>query len=376
MKICVISPLGYTGIAYYDHSLCESLSELKLNVTLITTEKRIVSPKKISYDIKKLFVNTYGNLSQLKKGINYVLGMSKCIYFIIKGRFKIVHFQILELPEVDLLVFSIIKIFKRKIIFTPHDIHSFKSSGNKIMDTLYHLSDHIVVHNKANQDLLIKDLGINQNKISVIPHGNYDYFLKNNISMSEAKQAIKFSESKKLILLFGNIRVGKGIETAIPAIEMMQSNQDAVLMIAGKPSRGFEMDKIKQKIKNNKMKNIILHDHFIKDEMVEFYYKAADIVLVPYEYGYESGVLRFAFSCGCPIVVSDLKEFSEIVKDKENCVIFKSGDSKDLRTKIELLFNDKEMIKKIARNAKNLSDKELSWKKIAQKTKLIYSVTN
>ena len=374
IRICLISPLGYTGIAYYDHCLSQSLCEIGINVTLITSKNRTIYPNKISYKIIKLFINTYGNISRLKKGLFYVLAMIRTYFYVIDKKFKIVHFQILELPLVDLAIFVLLKISRIKIVYTPHDIYSFKFKyNNKLLSIFYRLSNIIVVHNLANKDLLIKQFNISPDKIKIVIHGNYNPFLDPTLSKYKARQRIGIPKGKKVILLFGSIRPGKGIETVIKALKLIKNKTNILLLIAGKPGSGYRMETIEKEINEKNLKdNVILRDHFIEDRLVESYYKSSDVVIVPYEFVYESGVLRYAFSCGSPTVISNLKEFSEFAENGKNCLTFKSGNPADLAKKITVILGDFVVAQKIAFNAKKLSDNEWNWEKSAYETKKIY----
>ncbi len=369
MKICIVSPLGYTGIAYYDHSLCQSLSELGVDVVLITSQLRIISPPLVSYQIEYLFKDTYGDLGMLKKGINYVASLWRIFIYTLKNKCKIIHFQILELPPVDAVLFMILKLCGKKIVFTPHDIKSFKGWGSRALGFMYAVSDQIIVHNADNVTSLTRDFSIDERKIKVIHHGNYKYFLNGNISRAQAKNKIHFHAENKLILMFGNIRNGKGIATAIQASAKINAQNSFQLLLAGKVAKDFDKNLISE-IPNYNF--IALRDQFIDDAMVEYYYKAADIVLIPYEFAFESGVLRYAFSCGCPCVVSDLQIFSAFARDGDNCLVFKAGEVDALAANIEKLIRNPDLASKIGNSAKQYADKHWDWSQSAQESKNIY----
>jgi len=52
-------------------------------------------------------------------------------------------------------------------------------------------------------------------------------------------------------------------------------------------------------------------------------------------------------------------------KDSKNGLLFKAKDSKDLSTKIELLYKDKKLINKLTKNGFE-NCKKFSWKKCAR----------
>lgn len=374
IKICMASPLGYTGIAYYDHSLCQSLSEIGVDVTLITSKLRIVKNQDASYEIKKLFINTYGNRNLIKKGLNYLLSLIKIYFFIITSDFKIVHFQILEFPIADLAFFILLKLSGVKIIYTPHDIFSFKSNKyHKFSMFMYKFCNCIIAQNESNKRFLINRCLIPGKKIKIVVHGNYNRFLDSELQRDKARERIGVAKDKKIILFFGNIRPGKGLETLISALKLLITKANFLLLIAGKVARGYNFSLIKTEINTGILKDkVIIRDYFIDDNLVESYYKSSDVVLVPYEQVYESAVLRYGFSCGMPTIASNLKEFLEFAIDGENCLIFRAGDPVDLAKKLKMVLENENIAKKIAQNAKILSDNDWDWQKSAYRTKEIY----
>jgi len=372
--VYVVGPMGYTGMAYYDHSLCQALSECGEPTVLITSRAKIVAPQIVSYDIKRFFVNTCGNLSRVRKGLNYARAMLKLCLSLVKNRIKLVHFQMLEVPEFDLAIFAILKLLRRKIVFTPHNIYSFKKQNMSVIALLYRLSNIIIVHNGANKDMLIRDFKIDPNKIHIIKHGNYNYFLGQSSDRNTSKQKINIPQDKQMILLFGSIRKGKSISTALAAIHELKNREDFVFVMAGKAAKEYDMPALHQRIQDLGIADCVdIRNRFIEDEYIEHYYKAADIVLIPYVESYESGVLKYAFSCGSPVIISDLEVFRDDVKDNENCLLFERGNHVELATKIACLLGDPRLATKIGKNAKEYSDRHWNWLSSAQKTKQVYS---
>ena len=77
------------------------------------------------------------------------------------------------LPAADFLLFVLFKISGVKIVYTPHDIHSFKYQTSMILTKmLFALSDILIVHNEPNRELLVKEFGVPEAKIRKIQQGN------------------------------------------------------------------------------------------------------------------------------------------------------------------------------------------------------------
>lgn len=371
-KICVISPLGYTGIAYYDFSLCYSLTAIGAQVDLLSTDD-YVATKPANFRRIKVFKKTYGNIPKSKKGFYYLWALVRCLALIVKNKYAIAHVQKMELPALDVVFFAVLKALRVKLIYTPHDIYSFKSTKeNRFMKLLYRLSDVIIVHNNANRQMLVAGCGVEDKKIRVISHGNYRYFL-NDPDKEISRKRVGIQGNKKVILLFGNIRPHKGIETSVSAMEHLTAKDSCELLIVGKLSKEFDLDSLKRSIRDLHLSGCVtIRDQFVSDDLIESYYKAADVILVPYETAYESGVLKYAFSCAAPVVVSDLPEFSEFCLHEENCLVFRKGDPVDLAAKIDVLLSNDSLAKKVSSNAKAFSDKEWNWEKLAHDTERVY----
>ena len=375
MKICNFSAQGYTGIAYYDHSFCKALHQKGVEVTFITSDEWLVDKKMAVYPIKFFFVDTYGQRSRIKKGLAYLRGIHRTFWFVVLNNIQIIHFQLLELPVIDLLLFIAFRLAGKKIVFTPHDIVSFKFGENqKILSLLFKFSHAVIAHNQSNVKMLTEKFPESAHKIHTIQQGNYNDYLHPEMSKQQAREQINLPQDKTIILLFGNIRAGKGTETGVAAYDRIKDKHGTILVIAGRPNRGYDMHPIMERVNKVSMRDhVILRDTFIKDEDVEAYYKAADIVLVPYDRIYTSAVLVYAFSCQCATIVSDQRELLEFVQDQSDCLVFKTKDAADLADKIEILRRDRALAARIAERAKYVADHDWTWEKTAKTLTSIYS---
>lgn len=68
----------------------------------------------------------------------------------------------------------------------------------------------------------------------------------------------------------------------------------------------------------------------IPDDAAMDYYRAADVVVVPYRQVYESGVAITAATCARAVLASDLPPLLEATENGRLGLHFRSGDSKDL----------------------------------------------
>ena len=60
---------------------------------------------------------------------------------------------------------------------------------------------------------------------------------------------------------------------------------------------------------------VALHDRFIPDEEVRYYFSAADCLVLPYRSATQSGVTQIAYNFSLPMIVTDVGGLPEIVPD-------------------------------------------------------------
>jgi len=373
--VAMVSPLGYTGLAYYDYSLCQALSEQGIEVDLYTSDRWLLNDYHNRFNLMPLYKGCSGQGSKFNKGLQYLKATVNIFIHIIRSKKRIVHFQILEFPPVDLILILLLKLAHKKIVFTPHDIVPYKNYplNKQLIKLLYLLSNRIVVHKQANVNTLRKKFGINPKKIIISRHGGYEYFIDSSMTQAEARTRLNLPRDKRILLFFGNIEPRKGVEVLIPGIAQLSCKLDNIyLVIAGRLSGGLTKGELETQVQNNNLQNItLIRDQFIPDKEVSYYYYASDIVILPYTEIYESGVLRYAQTCGRAVICSHLEEFHDTVKEGITGAFFRVGDSKDLAQVAYTLFHDYDL-KKLGKNAQHLMNTTYRWHEIGQLTISLY----
>lgn len=82
------------------------------------------------------------------------------------------------------------------------------------------------------------------------------------------------------------------------------------------------------------------------------YLQAADIAVFPsFQEGLSISFLE-KMSCALPVIASDIPELAQLISNMENGLLFRTGDSEDLCSKLELLINDRELREKLGGKAR------------------------
>jgi len=221
------------------------------------------------------------------------------------------------------------------------------------------------------------DFNINEKKISVVPHGINKIIPQTKLTPSEAKKRLNLNYNEKVLLFFGNIAPYKGLKTLINAlIKLISSTSNFILIIAGK-IKGNEAhwNEIKDIIEKHKLSDYIIEQiRFIPDEEVEIYYKAADVLILPYNYIFQSGVLFVSYSFGLPAIASDVGSLKEDIIEGKTGFICLPENPEDLAEKIIQYFQS-DLYKKLPESRKHIlefAQDKYSWEEIGKKTSSVY----
>ena len=276
------------------------------------------------------------------------------------------------------------RMLRKKIILTVHNVNARKrdsndSSLNRLSLRLqYNFCHHIFVHTERMRSELVSDFRIPKRKVSVIPFGINNTVPNTALSTEEAKHRTGVSSGDKALLFFGNIAPYKGLEHLISAFSALLSKDRSYrLIIVGRP-KGSEnyWKQIQQAIARSGFRDrIIQRIEYIPDELTELYFKAADVLILPYAHVFQSGVLFLAYSFGLPAIAADVGTLREEIVEGETGFVFRPRDSVDLARKIDKYFNSELFgnLETRRRQITNYANERYSWDKVAAITVAVYS---
>ena len=148
------------------------------------------------------------------------------------------------------------------------------------------------------------------------PHPLFENFGE-RVARNEACVRLGLEPTVDYVLFFGLIRDYKGLDLLLDAWAELRRRGLAAgrrLIVAGEfytPKERY----LRQIADNGLQDEVILHDRFIPDEQVKYYFSAADFVVQPYRTATQSGVTQIAYQFCVPMVVTDVGGLSEIVPD-------------------------------------------------------------
>lgn len=271
----------------------------------------------------------------------------------------------------------------KRIVLTIHNVNKLKRDKNdswmnrSTLRMQYRLADHLFVHTEIMKTELREDFGVDPARVTVIPFGINNSVPDTALSGSEARKRLGLRERDKVLLFFGHITPYKGLEYLVSAFQKLVARDENLhLVIAGRPKECPEYwGKIEEGIRQGPgAERVLVNAGFIPDEGTEIYFKAADVLVLPYRYIYQSGVLFLGHSFGLPALVADVGSLKDDIVEGKTGLSFKSEDADDLASVIGQYFASdlyRDLARKrpeIRRNVEELH----SWDAIGKTTLNIY----
>lgn len=152
---------------------------------------------------------------------------------------------------------------------------------------------------------------------------------------------IKASKKKEYVLYFGRYSEEKGIETLLSVCKELPNIK---FVFAG---NGPLKEKVKQ-ISN------VEDMGFLKGDKLKKVIEEALFAVYPSEW-YENcpfSVME-AISYGTPVIATDIGGLPELVEDGKTGMLFEYGNVEELKSRIECLYNNRELLAKYTYNCKN-----------------------
>jgi D-inositol-3-phosphate glycosyltransferase len=277
------------------------------------------------------------------------------------------------------------KLRGKRVVFTAHNVNAGKRDTNDSwlnrisLKAQYNLCDHIFVHTDGMKTELTSEFCIPESKVSVIPFGINNTVPNTGLSGPEAKARLGVSPSDKALLFFGNIAPYKGLEYLVAAFTELTKNDPSYrLLIVGRPKGSKDYwSQIEGAIRRSCIRDRVIEIiEYVPDEATELYFKAADILILPYTHVFQSGVLFLGYSFGLPAIAADVGTLREEIIEGRTGFVCKPRDSSDLARQIDTYFKS-ELFRDLESRRLKISEyanERYSWSKVAAINTKVYSV--
>jgi len=275
------------------------------------------------------------------------------------------------------------RLLRKRIVLTVHNVNAGIRDGSDswlnrfTLRFQYRIADQIFVHTERMKAELTRDFGVREDAVSVIPFGINNATPHTDITCEQARERLGAQSGARTLLFFGNIIPYKGLEYLVAAFERLAgARPDYQLIIAGRP-RGAEeyWSGIQQKIARNiEPGRVIQKIEFVPDAETELYFKAADVLVLPYTEIFQSGVLFLGYSFGLPVIAADVGSMRDDIVEGETGFVFAKQDPADLARTIDAYFSS-DLYKSLGARREEIrryANERHSWEKVSLITRSVY----
>lgn len=373
-KIAIIEPVGgHGGMNYYDYGLARGLAAALYDVVIYTSEETYV-PDGLSFKVRKSFKGIWGDAPKYLRAIKFFY----CLYATLNDAkaygITIVHFHFFGYTTLELLCVKLAKLYGFRVVVTAHDVESF-SGGHDTGKALKILTsaDKVIAHNNVSKKELVSKIALSTANVSVVPHGNYLDSIDVLPDKIVARKLLELAPNDKVLLFFGQIKEVKGLDILLRSLPVViDRHPNLKLIIAGKVWKDAFSNYEKIISEEGLNGHVISHIRYIPDEGVANYYRAADLIVLPYRKIYQSGVLLMAMSYKVPVLVSNIPGMTEVVVEGKNGYVFESENVANLSLRLIDILSDTEGLVRIGESGFETVSKDYDWLRIGQLTSEVY----
>ena len=363
----------------YALHLCKALKKAGIDISLVVIEDYIDNGT-TDYPLLPLGPSRAKSVSKYKKIFkyyNYLLGIYKLMR---KEKYVVIHFQYFRRLRMESLYFLILKLIGINLAHTVHDVTPLnKSKLDHFFSLLvYKKADILFVHSNSNKRTLAQQVKLDEEKIKVVPHGDFDTFIPDRIvTKSEARKFFDLSQEQNVILFFGAIKEYKGLDILLNSLSFASKKINNLTLIIAGMTGDAETRNLVLKYKDIISKlpkeiKVIFHDEFIPNAEVAKYFIASDVVVLPYRRISHSGVLHVAYSFGRPVIATNVGDFEETIEEGKSGFVLSANSPENLSEKIIQAYSDRLKLEEMGKYARHLSETKYSWKNSAELMKPIY----
>jgi D-inositol-3-phosphate glycosyltransferase len=241
------------------------------------------------------------------------------------------------------------RLLGKRLLFTAHNVNAAKRDekdtwvNRASLRVQYRLCHRIFVHTELMKRQLIDEFDVRDDKVILIPYGINITIPITGVKRDEARMRLGLASQDKVLLFFGQIAPYKGLDYVVQAMPGLVRSQPRLrLVIAGKVKQGWGeyWQQVQQAIATGGLSDrVVEHIHFIQDEEIERYFVAADALVLPYTYIFQSGVLFLAYSFGLPVLATDVGSLKEHIVEARTGFICQPRNATALAETIERYFS-------------------------------------
>ena len=250
-------------------------------------------------------------------GIPIVFTIHDFWMFCVRGQLLTPDYKICTGPSEDRCVSCL-----KYLHTTLEEYRRYKEHMNEVLANI----DYFLAPSRFIRQFYI-DMGIPEEKVVYSKYGFNKKIIRYRKKTYSPRDSIRFG-------FVGRVIPSKGVHLLLRSFSSIKDRRKATLRIYGNAG------KYRTYLQNIASEGVEFMESF-DNSNIDFILDDIDVLMVP-SIWYENAplVIQEAMLKGIPVITSDIGGMAELVKDGVNGLLFRVGDSDDLREKMEMIIKD------------------------------------
>ncbi|MDW3208245.1 MAG: glycosyltransferase family 4 protein [Reichenbachiella sp.] len=370
MNILILSkdyPPTIGGVETYSYHVAEGLSK-NHDVTVVSFQgKHYINSWKDTANVIR--INSLLN-NELFKAVSLLLNL---LIILSSKKYDLIYATTWKVS----VPFALLNIlFKIKFLIVCHGAeitrHKHKRPIMKMMKWVLNKADSIFTVSTFTRDKVIEYSKVSPDKIHVIPNG-VDFSKLVPLDKNESRNKLGFAKDQFVFLTVSRVDSRKGHDIVIKAIKSLIVKKFNVLYVI--VGDGPSINSLKELTENWGLQEQVKFAGFVSNEELDEYYSASDVFVMlntmKDDRDFEGFGLVFAEAgyYGLPLIGGNNAGPKEVIIDSISGYLV-NDVIEELAEKLSLLYSDRNHSKKLGEEAKKISQKEFSLKKLIERIEL------
>ena len=351
------------GIATFTHDLCEAVASAApasqcFACAVNDGAESYTYPPRVRFELDEKDIDSYRRAADF---LNFNNAQVLCVQH---------EFGIYGGPAGSHLL-AALKEVRMPVVTTLHTVLSDPNADQRnVMTELALRSDRLVVMAERGAEILRSTYGVQDERIDVIPHGIPDMPFIDS-SFYKAQFGV---EGRAVLLTFGLLGPGKGIEYVIKALpEIVSRHPEVVYLVLGathphlvaRDGENYRLGLERLSEDLGVKDNVIFYNRFVSLEDLKEFIGATDIYITPYlnEAQITSGTLAYVFGAGKAVVSTPYWHAQELLADDRGILVPFRDSSSIAEAVVTFLDDDDRM--RVTRETAHAMGRKMIWPTVA-----------
>jgi glycosyltransferase involved in cell wall biosynthesis len=371
---------GRGGVADYTAALVAALAAQEWSITLATADDHRYAPIEgvaiagvfhyVRDDTRFGRALRSRGLGRMANGIYFVLVLPRLMC--LAARADIVHTQGWEIPQIGLIGVACLRLTGTPVVQTMHNAfersRAFPRTRKLVRRLTALLTTRTIVHAQADLAAVAPEV---RAQAVVIPHGEYGSLARTGgkVERSTARKALGIPAQAPATLMFGQLRLDKGIGDLVEAVRRIPA---LYLLIGGQDAGGLAA--VRELLQVPALQGrVVIREGFLEMEQAAELFAAADTVALPYQAASQSGVLLLAYGFGRPVIAYPTGGLLEFVSDGQTGWVCQAADVDALAQSLaaSVAAGPEECLRR-GEAGRELAHARFAWPVIARRTGALY----